>query len=86
MTDPGRAQPPVRTIDAHQHFWHPDRGDYPWMIGPYAPIRREVTPADLRPELLAADVQKSILVQTWSSYEETVAFLRLAERTDFIAG
>ncbi len=73
-------------IDAHHHFWNPDTGNYPWMEGPVLPIRRVFTPDDLRPLLAPAGVQKTILVQTWSSLDESRAFLALAEATDFIAG
>ena len=73
-------------IDAHHHFWDPDRGDYPWMAGTVLPIRRVFTPDDLRPLLAPAGVQKTILVQTWSSLQESRDFLALAEGTDFIAG
>ncbi|WP_237154724.1 amidohydrolase family protein [Oryzibacter oryziterrae] len=73
-------------IDAHHHFWNPDDGDYGWLSGPYAPLRRVFTPDDLRPELQAGGVSASVLVQTWSSEAETVRFLELAETTDYIAG
>jgi L-fuconolactonase len=76
----------IPAIDAHHHVWDPDRGDYPWMTGPVLPIRRVFTPDDMRPLLAPAGVQKTILVQTWSSLDESRAFLRLAEATDFIAG
>ncbi|GAA0540904.1 L-fuconolactonase [Rhizomicrobium palustre] len=73
-------------IDAHQHFWNPDRGDYGWLSGPFAPIRRIFTPDDLSPELAANGVNATVLVQTWSSVDETRAFLTLASATPFIAG
>lgn len=73
-------------IDAHQHFWDPDDGDYSWVTGPFLPIRRVFTPDDLRPELAVAGVSATVLVQTWSSEEETRRFLALADVTDFIAG
>ena len=76
----------MRIIDAHQHFWNPEAGDYAWLSGRYAPIRRVFGPDDLRPELRAAGVDATILVQTWSSLEETRHFLHLAEKIDFIAG
>lgn len=76
----------IPAIDAHHHFWDPDRGDYPWMTGPLLPIRRVFAPVDLRPLLAAAGVRKTVLVQTWSSLDESRAFLALAEATDFIAG
>ena len=73
-------------IDAHHHFWDPEKGEYPWMTGPVLPIRRVFTPDDMRPLLAPAGVQKTILVQTWSSFAESQSFLALAEATDFIAG
>jgi L-fuconolactonase len=76
----------IPAIDAHHHFWDPDQGDYPWMTGPILPIRRVFTPDDLRPSLAPAGVTKTILVQTWSSLDESHAFLELAQTTDFIAG
>jgi L-fuconolactonase len=77
---------PLTIIDAHQHFWNPEAGDYGWLSGPYAPIRRVFGPDDLRPELQAAGVTATVLVQTWSSIEETRRFLTLAEEVDFVAG
>ena len=56
------------------------------MAGSVLPIRRVFTPDDMRPLLAPAGVQKTILVQTWSSHAESRAFLALAQATDFIAG
>ena len=33
-------------IDAHVHFWDPDRWDYPWL-DEVPPLRRPYLPADL---------------------------------------
>lgn len=77
---------PLTIIDAHQHFWDPEAGDYGWLSGRYAPLRRIFGPDDLRPELRAAGVGATVLVQTWSSLEETRRFLALAEQVDFVAG
>jgi L-fuconolactonase len=76
----------IPAIDAHHHFWDPNLGDYPWMVGPVLPICRVFTPDDMRPLLAPAGVCKTVLVQTWSSLEESRDFLALAEATDFIAG
>lgn len=76
----------MRIVDSHQHFWDPEDGDYAWVDGPFLPIRRVFTPDDLRPELVGRGVAATVLVQTWSSEEETRRFLALAEATDFIAG
>jgi L-fuconolactonase len=73
-------------LDAHHHLWDPARADYPWLAGAYAPLRRRFGPEDLAPNLLAADVDRTILVQTRSSLAETRDFLATAAATPFIAG
>jgi len=74
-------------VDAHHHFWTPSRHDYYWLADPALdPIRRSFTPADLRPLLVAAGVDATVLVQTVPSIAETQEFLALAARTDFVAG
>jgi L-fuconolactonase len=50
------------------------------------PIRRAFGPGDLRPELEAAGVDFTVLVQTVPSVEETREFMGVAERTRFVAG
>ncbi|WP_092546559.1 amidohydrolase family protein [Actinoplanes derwentensis] len=67
-------------IDAHQHFW---TADYPWLP---AELRRDFTPADLRPHLTAAGVTRTVLVEAGLCTEaETVRFLALAAATPEIA-
>jgi L-fucono-1,5-lactonase len=73
-------------IDAHHHFWDPARAKYPWMTDALAPIRRRFGPEDLRPLLAANGVDRTILVQTRSSVDETREFLATAGEHEFIAG
>ena len=73
-------------VDAHQHFWDPARVSYPWMTDVLAPIRRRFGPDDLGPLLTANDVDRTVLVQTRSSLEETRDFLTTSAQHDFIAG
>jgi len=77
---------PMPIIDAHQHFWDPDHGDYGWLSGPFAPIRRIFAPKDLLPSLEAQGVRGTVLVQTWNDLAETHDFVALAAKTDFVAG
>ena len=65
-------------VDAHHHFWDPGTADYPWLTDELAVIRRPFGPDDLAPELAAAGVEATVLVQTRSSQEETAEFLALA--------
>jgi len=73
-------------VDAHHHFWDPTRRDYPWMGAQLAPIRRPFGPDDLHPLLAENHIDKTVLVQTVSSVDETREFLTTAASTDFIAG
>ena len=73
-------------VDAHHHFWDPSRADYPWMTDELAAIRRPFGPEDLRPHLRARGVERTVLVQTRSSMDETREFLAVAAETAFIAG
>ncbi len=73
-------------VDAHHHLWDPSRHSYPWMGDELAAIRRRFGPEDLAPLLAAAGVDRTVLVQTISSLDETREFLATAGSTDFIAG
>jgi L-fuconolactonase len=75
-------------IDAHQHFWQLSLPfNHAWLDVPqHAPIRRDFLPADLKPHLSAAGVQKTIFVQVQHNVEETRWALGLAEEYPFIAG
>ena len=73
-------------IDSHHHIWDPSRGDFTWMGAEHEPINKVFSVEDLAPLLTSAQVSHTILVQTWSSLEETKTFLDLAGKTDFIAG
>jgi L-fuconolactonase len=73
-------------IDAHQHFWiyHPD--EYGWIDDSMQAIRRDFLPSDLQPELQKNGFQKSVVVQTRQTLEETAWLLELADRNPTIAG
>ncbi len=73
-------------IDAHQHFLDPERVDYPWIAGSSEPLRRPYRPVDLRPDLDAAGVERTVAVQARNELDETDALLRLAADDPWIAG
>lgn len=73
-------------IDAHQHFWRLDRGDYGWLTPDLAPIYRDFEPGDLAPELANAGIDRTILVQAAPTIAETRFMLEIAARTPFVAG
>jgi L-fuconolactonase len=74
------------TVDAHHHFWDPTRADYPWMTDELAAIRRPFGPEDLAPVLERAGIDRTVLVQTRSSLDETREFLATAAANAFVAG
>ncbi|WJH33148.1 hypothetical protein N6H14_23745 [Paenibacillus sp. CC-CFT747] len=71
-------------VDAHQHFWNPDKVAYPWLGPLHGPIYRTFEPEELEPQLKAAGIDKTVLVQSANSYEDTEAMLRQAERYEWI--
>lgn len=74
-------------IDAHQHFWRMDRGDYGWLTPKDHPrIARDYSPADLKPLLEAAKIDKTVLVQAAPTEAETQFLLDLAAATPFVGG
>jgi L-fuconolactonase len=72
-------------IDAHQHFWDPARGDYGWLT-PDLPIHRVYGTDDLRPLLLDAGVDATILIQAAPTEAETDYMLSIACRTPWVLG
>ncbi|MCT4554035.1 MAG: amidohydrolase family protein [Pelagimonas sp.] len=73
-------------LDAHQHFWALERGDYGWLTPDLAPIYRDFLPADLAPILKKWQIDGTILVQAAPSLAETRFMLDLAKDTPFIKG
>lgn len=73
-------------VDAHHHLWDPATGDYPWMSGPFAPLRRRYGIEDLRPHIAAHQVLATVVVQARADLAETLELLSIAEQTDVIAG
>ena len=73
-------------IDAHQHFWHPGRGDYGWMPKDDPTLCRPYAPDDLWPQLQAAGVEGTVLVQAAPSVNETEYMLGLADATPWVKG
>jgi len=82
MNENGRAG---LRIDAHQHFWHPARGDYGWLTADL-PIYRPYGPADLEPHLRECGIDGTVLVQAAATLNETHYLLGIADATPFVRG
>jgi L-fuconolactonase len=73
-------------VDAHQHFWRLDRGDYGWLTPARGPLYRDYLPAHLAPHLTDSGIHATILVQAAPTEAETLFLLELAKSTPFVAG
>ncbi len=73
-------------IDAHQHFWRRDRGDYDWLTPQLAPLWRDYLPDDLAPLLARHGIAGTVLVQAAATSAETAYMLGLARANPFIRG
>lgn len=73
-------------IDAHQHYWSLDRGDYGWLSPDVPVLYRDYLPEQLQAHLAAHGIQKTVVVQAEASVAETDFMLSLCEQTDTIAG
>jgi len=74
------------TIDAHQHYWDPARGDYGWLTADLKPLYRVFGPGDLKPLREAANIGRTVVVQAAPTVEETRYLLDLARAEESIAG
>jgi L-fuconolactonase len=76
----------VIRVDAHQHFWRLQRGDYAWLTPAAGTLYRDFEPEDLLPELAVAGIAATVLIQAAPTEAETRFLLELAHRHPVIAG
>lgn len=74
-------------IDSHHHIWDLDVTKQDWIIGEaLAPINRNYSLTDFRDATKGLGIDKSVLVQTVTNYEETPLLLEIAAADDLVAG
>lgn len=73
-------------LDAHQHFWAYDPGEYAWISEAMPQIKRDFLPPDLEPLLAEQSIDACIAVQARQHLEETDFLLRLARQYSSIRG
>ncbi|MBP1990170.1 amidohydrolase family protein [Paenibacillus eucommiae] len=73
-------------IDAHQHYWKLDRGDYGWLTSEKTTLYRDFLPEHLQPHLASQSIDRTVLVQAASTVAETEFMLSLCEKEPSIAG
>jgi len=74
------------TVDAHQHYWKVAAQEQPWRTSAHGSIDRDYEPADLAPELAAAGVDATVLMQSVDSPEENDRLAAYAASTPTVAG
>lgn len=73
-------------IDSHHHVWDLSVREQDWMVGDAVkPISKTFTMVDLEPELDAAGIDFTVLVQTVAVMEETPEFLDIAQQHPKVA-
>jgi L-fuconolactonase len=73
-------------VDAHQHYWSLQRGDYDWLTPRQAGLYRDFSPDDLANQLKDCQVRATVLVQAAATEAETRFLFELARRHSSIAG
>ncbi|MGA2563962.1 MAG: amidohydrolase family protein [Steroidobacteraceae bacterium] len=73
-------------IDAHQHYWSVQRGDYGWLTPADAVLYRDFAPDDLSEQLADCAVSATVLVQAAPTEAETRYLLALARQHPSVAG
>ena len=73
-------------IDAHQHYWEVNRGDYGWITPEITTLYRDYLPTDLAPHLKKHQIEQTILIQAAPTIEETLFLLDLSNESGSIAG
>ncbi|WP_310833239.1 amidohydrolase family protein [Paenibacillus pedocola] len=73
-------------IDAHQHYWMINRGDYGWITTELPELYRDYMPVDLEPLLNQHELDGSIIVQAAPTIEETNFILSIADQTSSVLG
>lgn len=71
-------------VDTHQHFWNLSEVEYPWLTPEAGAIYATFEPTDLQPQVQAAGINKTVLVQSANSYEDTASMLRIADVNGWI--
>lgn len=73
-------------VDAHHHLWNLTEVEHTWLGPNYGPINKNFEAEDLAARLRAADVDKTVLVQSANNYETNAYMLKVADTTDWVGG
>lgn len=71
-------------VDAHHHAWDLATGMYRWPTPAEGPIFRTIEVAEIEPHLLAAGIDRTVLVQAANDTRETDMMLAAADTHEWI--
>ena len=74
-------------IDSHHHVWDLSVREQGWMVGDALnPIKKNFSINDLREAITGCGIDKTVVVQTVTNYDETPELLELADSDELVAG
>jgi len=73
-------------VDAHQHFWKYNAGEYGWIDDSMGVLKRNFLPPDSASVMATEGFTACVAVQARQTLEETRWLIHLAERHPMIAG
>jgi L-fuconolactonase len=74
-------------IDSHHHVWDLSVREQSWMVGAALdPVRKNFSINDLRQAITGCGIDKTVVVQTVTNYDETPELLELADADELVAG
>ncbi len=76
----------MAVVDAHQHLWNLQRVEYPWLTADSGPLYRTFEETELEPQLAAAGVDWTVMVQSADSAADTDFMFEVADRWPRVAG
>jgi L-fuconolactonase len=76
----------MNTVDSHQHYWQLDRFDYSWIPSENHVLHQDRFPADLRPQMNTAGIERSVVVQAANTSDEIPWLFGLCDQHPYIAG
>ena len=76
----------MTTVDSHQHYWQLDRFDYSWIPADNQALHQNRLPEDLRPQMNAAGIERSVVVHAANTADEIPWLFSLCDQFPYIAG
>ena len=83
---PSRSSTRTRVVDAHHHYWRVDAEEQGWRTSAHGAIDRDYGPQDLHPELAAAGVEATVLMQSVDSAAENDRMAAYVRESPSVAG